>query len=474
MRKILTIAFREYKAMVGTKAFLLSITMMPILMLGSIFVMNFLQNSGEVKTRNIAVLDHTGNFYNAISKAASDRNKKLDDQLAQSKQPSGGLLQEQPQGMNLIRERYLFQEIAPLPNEQSQLAELCNKIRQQQLYAIVEIPAGIGQLVNANPNKTDSGETASGEIGLPNDSPTPAPAIRFYSEESGLADAKRWIAGVINQKIREQRFKEMNINPADVAKASVGVAVNGMGLASRKGNGSVVAAARQTEPLQAIFVPLGVMILMFAVIFMAAQPMLESVMEEKSQRIAEVLLGSVNSFQLMTGKLLGTVSGSLTVFLIYSTGLLGMAYYNGSLEQLPLDLAPWFLTFQVLGVLFYASIFLAIGASVSQLKEAQALLLPVWLMMMSPMFAWLLLVRDPLGKTSTLISFFPPATPTAMMLRMATGRSVPWWQPTLGALALALCTLMVVFFAARIFRTGILWQGKTPKISEILRWGFRG
>jgi ABC-2 type transport system permease protein len=469
MRKILTIAFREYKAMVGTKAFLLSITMMPILMLGSLFVMNFLQNRAEIKTRKIAVLDHTGIFYGTLFEAAAKRNQKLDDQLARSKQLGNDPSKQPPPGMNLIRERYLLEQVTPLPNEPSQLAELCNKIRQQELYAIVEIPCGIADLIDAQPTKP---KTASDELTKP--TKDASPAVRFYSEESGLAESKSWIAGVINQKIREQRFEDLNIDPADVAKASVQIAVNGMGLASRNGNGSVVAAEKQTEPLQAIFVPLGVMILMFAVIFMAAQPMLESVMEEKSQRIAEVLLGSVNAFQLMTGKLLGTVSGSLTVFLIYSTGLLGMSYYNGSLDQLPLELAPWFLTFQILGVLFYASIFLAIGASVSQLKEAQALLLPVWLMMMSPMFAWLLLVRDPLGKTSTLVSFFPPATPTAMMLRMATGRSVPWWQPTVGALVLALCTLTVVFFAARIFRTGILWQGKTPKISEVLRWGLRG
>lgn len=467
MKKILTIAFREYKAMVGTKAFLLSIIMMPILMLGSIFVMNFLQGRGEVKTRKIAIIDQTGAFFETLSNAATIRNKQLDASLANNQNAATGRSTEPPQSLGLIRERYLLTQLAELPCPQAQLAELCNQIRKQELYAIVKIPSAISRLAEVDPEKTESNETRS----TPTDTNL---AICFYSEESGLADAKRWVAGIINQELHRLRLEHLDIDPAEVAQASVNVTVNGMGLTSRNSQGAVVAAAIQTNPLQAIFVPLGVMLLMFAVIFMAAQPMLESVLEEKSQRIAEVLLGSVNSFQLMSGKLLGTVSGSLTVFIIYSTGMLGMAHYNGSLEQLPLELAPWFLTFQILGVLFYASIFLAIGASVSQLKEAQALLLPVWLMMMSPMFAWLLLVRDPLGQTSTFVSFFPPATPTAMMLRMATGRTIPSWQPVVGALVLAICTLAVVFFAARIFRTGILWQGKTPKISEIIRWGLRG
>ena len=205
-----------------------------------------------------------------------------------------------------------------------------------------------------------------------------------------------------------------------------------------------------------------------------AQPMLESVLEEKSQRIAEVLLGSVNSFQLMAGKLLGTVAGSLTVFAIYLVSMLIFAAYKGYVDQIPFQLAPWFVLFQILGVLFYASIFLAIGASVSQLKEAQAMLLPVWLMMMSPIFVWLLLVREPLGNTATMFSLFPPAAPTAMMLRLATGQAIPLWQPIAGALLTAISTLAIVFFAARIFRVGILWQGKTPRIGEILRWAFRG
>jgi len=69
---------------------------------------------------------------------------------------------------------------------------------------------------------------------------------------------------------------------------------------------------------------------------------------------------------------------------------------------------------------------------------------------------------------------FPPAAPTAMMLRMATGQAIPIWQPIVAALLTAVSTLIVVYIAARIFRVGILWQGKTPKLHEIARWAFRG
>ena len=130
--------------------------------------------------------------------------------------------------------------------------------------------------------------------------------------------------------------------------------------------------------------------------------------------------------------------------------------------------------FQVVAVLFYASIFLAIGAAVSQLKEAQVFLVPVWMLLTSPMFVWLFIVRDPLGPFATWFSLFPPVTPTAMMLRMATGQTIPVWQPVLGLLLTIVATFCIVAIAGRVFRVGILWQGKTPRISEILKWAVTG
>ena len=461
MRKIITIATREYKAMVATKAFLLSIIMMPVIMLGSIVVMGVLQSQAEIKTRRIAVVDHSGIFSDAIELAAKAHNQDIDSQIADGQAPDFAA------SMGLVRERYQIENVvASADSEQrlKQLLELSDRIRSQQLYAILEIPEG---------NFVELEEFSSKEMDDAADLDVPPIAARFYSQQSSLADAKRWLSGVINQQLRDERLRYADIDPEAVEIASQPLPINGMGLFTLTEAGQATEATLQQNPLGAIFVPLGVMLLMFAVIFMAAQPMLESVLEEKSQRIAEVLLGSVGSFQLMLGKLLGTVSGSLTVFVIYIAGMLVWSFYTGASDQIPFELAPWFVVFQILGVLFYASIFLAIGASVSQLKEAQPFLMPVWLLMVSPLFVWLLLIRDPLSSTSVCLSLFPPATPTTMMLRLATGQAIPWWQPVLGAVLLTLATLAVVLFASRVFRVGILWQGKTPRFTEVIRWAWR-
>ena len=464
MRKIITIAAREYKAMVATKAFLLSIIMMPVIMLGSIVLMSVLQSQAKIQTRQIAVVDHTGVFSKAIELAAEAHNQAIDAQIASGQTP------DLPTSMAMVRERYQIENVVPPENSEQrleQLLTLSNRIRSQQLYAVLEIPDGrVVELESLRSGEQDF------DADLVESEASPV-AARFYSQQSSLAEAKRWLSRVINQHLRNERLRYADVDPEIVDIAARPLPMTGMGLVTSAQQGRATRAQPQNDPLRAIFVPLGVMLLMFAVIFMAAQPMLESVLEEKSQRIAEVLLGSVSSFQLMLGKLLGTVSGSLTVFVIYIVGMLVWSFYTGASDQVPFELAPWFVVFQILGVLFFASIFLAIGASVSQLKEAQPFLVPVWLLMVSPLFVWLPLIRDPLGSTSVCLSLFPPATPTAMMLRLATGQAIPWWQPVLGAALLTIATLAVVLFASRIFRAGILWQGKTPRFVEIIRWAWR-
>lgn len=450
MKKIITIAVREYRAMVGTRAFLISIIMMPILMLGSLFAIELLRNAGQVKERKIAVIDHTGRFADILKLEAEKKNAQIDEAEKARSQPGARDQINEEDFLGNGRVKYLIERVPAEGVTDEMRVALSDRIRNQDLYAFLEIPA--------NADIPGSGDEQK---------------IRFYAQDSSLSEARGWIAQVVNSIIRTARLEAADIDPMLVQNASTPVSVVGMGLVERAADGSI-RSKEEDDPMAAIFLPMGVMMLMFMVIFMAAQPMLESVLEEKSQRIAEVLLGSANPFQLMSGKLLGTVAGSLTVFAIYLVGAFGIAASKGYTDQIPFHLAPWFVVFQVMGVLFYSAIFLAIGASVSQLKEAQSMLLPVWMLMMSPMFVWILIVRDPLGPLATYFSFFPPATPTAMMLRMATGQSIPLWQPLLSLVLMTLSTLVIVVVASRIFRVGILWQGKTPKIGEILKWAVTG
>ncbi len=421
----------------GTKAFLIAIIMMPILMGGGIAAQIFLQKRLGPSERKIVVLDGTVALFNKLAAAAMERNENQIFDIKTGKQISPRyILQAGPAGAVTEETRF----------------DLSEQVRRRQIDAFVEIPPGI--------EKMPSGA----EKGL---------KVEFYAENAAVSDEKGWFQWQIGDMVRKLRLEESKIDPQLVAKASAPVEVDAMGLVERSKTGQF-SKPRESNLEESIFLPFGMMMLMFMVIFLGAQPMLESVLEEKSQRIAEVLLGSANAFHLMIGKLIGGVGGSLTVVAAYAAGGCALAWHYDAFRLVPLRIVPWFIVYQVLAVMLFGSIFMAVGAAVNQLKEAQSMLMPIWLLMMFPLFVWLQVVRDPMGSFATWISFIPPATSLMMVLRMGSTASVPLWQPLAGIVVMLAATLVCVFAAARVFRIGILAQGKTPKMSELIRWAFKG
>ena len=433
MRKILVIAAREYRAIVGTKAFLIAIIMMPILMGGGIAVQVLLRNRLGPAERKIMVLDSSGVMLDKLRQAAENRDKEI----------AGGGKQIGP--------RYVLRSMQVASVDEEMRYDLSEQVRRGEIDGFVEIPAGIDKLPSGNEQSK----------------------VKFYAENAAVSDELQWLQGKINEFVHESRLKEANIDPDLVARATSWINVEALGLVNRTKSGEI-SKAKESRLEETIFLPFGMMMLMFMVVFLAAQPMLESVLEEKSQRIAEVLLGSANSVHLMIGKLIGGVGGSLTVVAAYAAGGCALAWYYDALRLVPLRIVPWFIVYQILAVMLFGSIFMAVGAAVNQLKEAQSMLMPIWLLMMFPLFVWLQVVRDPTGSFATWISFIPPATSLMMVLRMGSTAAVPIWQPLIGIAVMLAATLVCIFAAARIFRIGILAQGKAPKMSELIRWAIRG
>ena len=132
------------------------------------------------------------------------------------------------------------------------------------------------------------------------------------------------------------------------------------------------------------------------------------------------------------------------------------------------------LVFPVLGVLIYGSLFGAIGAACSELKEAQSFLMPVMLVLFLPLFIWWKVLEEPTGGFATVLSLVPLWTPMLMPLRLATTEAVPLWQPILGVLLTLATAVAVVWAGGRVFRVGLLLQGKPPRPMQLLRWILRG
>ena len=120
----------------------------------------------------------------------------------------------------------------------------------------------------------------------------------------------------------------------------------------------------------------------------------------------------------------------------------------------------------------YGSLFIAVGAACTDMKETQNLMWPVMLLAMVPMFLMGSVLQEPNSVVATGVSFFPFATPMLMIMRQSVPPGVPAWQPILGVVLVMLTTLLCVWAAGRIFRVGILMQGKGARIGEMLRWVF--
>jgi ABC-2 type transport system permease protein len=186
-------------------------------------------------------------------------------------------------------------------------------------------------------------------------------------------------------------------------------------------------------------------------------------------------------FQLLTGKILGVAGVAFTQYMIWiaSAALLGTygAVVVNTLRptadfphiHLSAGLLIYPAVYFVLGYLLYASLFAAVGAAASNEQDAQQLQWPVMMPLLFSFLMYIMVVRDPNSHMVVLLSEIPFFSPILMMLRIA-AEAPPFWQIGLSIVLLALTTIGVAYFSARIYRVGILMYGKRPSVVELLRW----
>lgn len=440
MNKIWVVARREFSAMVGTRAFSATLLFMPVLLFGGIFLIQTLNKISGGRERTIRVVDGTGRIAPTLVTMADQRNHML------SRQGNNKGYERKVLGSR-YPDLYRVEMIDAKSLDDATRLDWSDAIRNGSLYAFVEIPESLLDV--------DSIDKAS-----------------FVGQDSAFSEARQWMQGIIDAMVRAERFKVLGLDSDEVQLANLPVTLAPISPYVRVADGeggerTVQAKVTEFGPYT-LLAPLFLMTFMFMVIVLAAQPMLESAMEEKSQRISELLLGSVTPMQLLTGKLIGNVAASLLIFALYAAGGYAYLMQRNMHHLVPISLVPWFLVFQILGVLFFSSIFMMIGTSVRDLKEAQSLLLPVWLVMMLPILVVFDAARDPLGPVALTLGLFPPSAPMMNVLRLGTGVTIPVWQPILGAVALAAATAFVIWVAGRIYKTSMLRADSVKTLTQLI------
>lgn len=221
-------------------------------------------------------------------------------------------------------------------------------------------------------------------------------------------------------------------------------------------------------------VPYGTMMIFYFVIIMSASLLLNSVAVEKQNRVMEILLSSVNSRQLLSGKIIGLGAiGLLQSMIWFGTGytllrLSGRTFNLPPGFELPPSILFWGIVFFLLGYAVYASLMAGLGALVPNLKEgSQATILVIWPALI-PLFLIVIMIKKPHGALATGFSLFPLTAPMTMMLRLAVG-GVPLWQLLLAAGLTLVTALIIVHIVTRLFRAQTLLAGQPFSVKRYFR-----
>ena len=236
---------------------------------------------------------------------------------------------------------------------------------------------------------------------------------------------------------------------------------------------STIVSAGGEQQMQRTFtrlLPFALGLLMFIGILTGGQGLMTSTVEEKSSRVVEVLLASVSPFELMAGKLLSQLAVGMIIIGIY-VGLGFLALFQFAMFGL-LDpvLVVYLLVFYVLSYLVFGALMMAIGAAVNEVNEAQSLFGPVMIVLMVPYMLSPMIGRAPNSTFATVASFVPPINTFVMMSRLSSDAPPPLWQVGLTIVIGVAAAYAAVWFAAKVFRIGLLMHGKPPNLATLLRW----
>lgn len=236
--------------------------------------------------------------------------------------------------------------------------------------------------------------------------------------------------------------------------------------------------------------------LIYFILLLYGSQVMMGVMEEKTNRIAEVIVSSVKPFQLMLGKIIGIGLVALTqfllwiafIFIIYNVTSSSGAGDNSAMSGMIGGVQKVFTSINVSlilvcfifyllgGFFFYSSLYAAIGSAVNEdMREAQSLSFPITMLVIISIALMSAAMKDPSGPVAVWGSIIPFSSPIIMMARIPFGvpGTVPWWQLGASMAALIAGFIFTTWFAGKIYRTGILMYGKKPTWKEMIKWAFR-
>ena len=432
MNQLPLIIKREYLTKVRNKSFIIMTFLTPLIFVGIFALIAFLSSVNSDTVRTISILDESGLFSDEFVSTPQTKYKMLFD---------------------------------------VSLQEAKTEAEKTEITGLLYIP------------KTDSLEFL-------------AKRITFYSENSPSLSFIAEINNMLETKVNILKLKEAGIDSQTIKDLHISISANQETFKGQE-------TSKMGSNLKLIFGGLaGYLLFMFIIIY--GNMIMRSVIEEKTSRVIEVIISSVKPRILLLGKILGTTLAGITQFSVWvvlffvlniavssifgvdmaqsspSQQVVEQSVDGGSqqiiqevmleINNLPIaNLIVMFVFFFIGGYLLYASLYAAVGAAVDSETDTQQFMMPILVPLILAVYVGFFTVIDnPHGTVSQVFSYIPFTSPVVMLMRIPFG--VPLWQQLISVVILFLTFFGTVWFAAKIYRVGILMYGKKPTYKEIFKW----
>ncbi|MFK7749504.1 MAG: ABC transporter permease [Kordia sp.] len=427
---------REYLTKVRNKSFILMTFLSPLIFIGLISLIVYLTQLNNNKQRTISILDETGKISEVF------KTKPVSDDP---------------------NTKYNFLDGVSLEEAKKQ-------VQEAEEYGLLHIR----QMASTE------------EI---------AKQIKFYSEDSPSSKFISRLERILNGKLTEEALLKNNVDINLVESSKMNIAI-GQETFSGERSSKLINYSKLGFGFAA-----GYLLFMFIIIY--GNMIMRSVIEEKTNRIIEIIISSVKPIQLLMGKIIGTSLAGITQFLawivlggtiivilgfIFGFDLMSaqtaqqqeliaqganvdisvlISYIVGSLPIVNLVIA--FFIFFIGGYLLYSSLYAAIGAAVDNETDTQQFMMPILMPLILAVYVGgFTVLEDPHGTVATVFSYIPFTSPVVMLMRIPFGVGIG--EQLISIVILYITFAGTVWFAAKIYRVGILMYGKKPSYKEIFKW----
>lgn len=430
-RDILVIAKREFIERVRTKAFVIGTILGPIFMAG-IMIVPALMASKMAKSVSITVIDAEGSLRTLV-----EDSLRGGAEIPEKKDASDDPMTARSRNTGTTK----FVIKPPVGAEVSAQREAAKQaVLNGTLDAYVVLPKDVLSESRAE----------------------------YYAKSVTDFEGIRAVDRAVEKAVFAKRIGAEGIDPTRIAALTQPLDLKRLRVSDK---------GEQEDRGVSFFLSLILVMMIYVGTLMWGQVVMTGVIEEKSNRVVEVIVSSTTPRNLLFGKLVGVGGAGLLQFGIWILALVAVSVASGSLAFLsgvdlpeinPVLIAA-FPIFFLLGFFLYASLYAAIGSAVNTIQEAQNFIFPVMLPIIMAMVCWPVVMRAPDSTLSVVLSLIPFMTPILMFLRMSV-LMPPVWQIALSVVLTSLTIAVVIWIAARIYRVGILMYGKPPNFPEMLRW----